>query len=102
MAQRTPANAKNRGAADRRGRRRDEGRRTDRNGEDRREPEEQEGDMDQGGGGENENMGTQEVREAMAEAIWEIEREEQEMEGIKNGERRRAQTEETYDQDPRI
>ena len=40
-------------------------------------------------------MGTQEMREAMAEAIWEIEREEQDMEGGRNGEQRRAQAEET-------
>ena len=31
----------------------------------------------------------------MAEAIWELEREEQEMEGIRNGERRRAHAEAT-------
>jgi hypothetical protein len=35
------------------------------------------------------------MREAMAEAIWEMEREEQEMEGRRNDERRRAQAEET-------
>ena len=35
------------------------------------------------------------MREEMAEAIWEIEREEQEMEGRRNEERRRAHAEET-------
>jgi hypothetical protein len=95
LAEPTPANANNRGATNIRGRRRDVGRGTDRNGEDKREPEEQEGAMEQARGGENENVETQEVREATAEAILEIGREEQETEGRRNGERRRAHAEAT-------
>ena len=64
LAEPTPAYAKNRRALNKRGRRRDEGRGTDRNGEDRREPEAQEGERERGGGGENENVEMQEVREA--------------------------------------
>ena len=54
----TPAKTKNRGAANRSGRRRDEGRGMDGNGENIREPAEQEGDREQGGEGEQENAGT--------------------------------------------
>jgi hypothetical protein len=70
LAQPTPANTKNRGATNRRGRRRDEERGTDRNGEGRRDAEEQECGREQRGEGDNENVGTQELGEAMAEAIY--------------------------------
>ena len=51
----------------------------------------QEGYDEQGGRGDNEVMETQEVREAMAEAIGEMEREEDETGGSGNEEQRRAQ-----------
>jgi hypothetical protein len=95
LAEPTPANAKNKGEANRRSRRRDEQRETGRSGEESREREEQEGYDEQGGRVDNEAMETQEAREAMAEAIREMEREEEETGGSGNEEQRRTQTEST-------
>ena len=102
MAEPTPANVKNRGVANIRRRRRDEGRETGRNGEESREREKEEGYGEQGGRGENEAVETQEVREAMAEAIREIEREEEETEGRGNEEQWRTQTEATRPGPPAV
>ncbi len=78
LAEPTPADAKNKGAADRRIYRRDEGRYTGRREERSSAREGHEGTDEQGRRRENERSKTKQTRRAMAEAIWEIEREEEE------------------------
>jgi hypothetical protein len=78
LAEATPVNAKNRGAANRRRRKRDEGRDTRRNEEGSRAREGQEDREEQGSGEENKASETEELRRVMAEAIGEMEREEEE------------------------
>jgi len=78
LAEPTPSNAKNRGAADRRRRQRGHGNNMARSGR---------GDTANEGEGDNEGQGrgkgsdeseTEEDRRAMAEAVWEMEREDEE------------------------
>jgi hypothetical protein len=77
LAEATPANAKNRGASNKRRRRREEGRETERKWEGSRAREEQEGREEQGSREENEATETEELRRAMTEVIGEMEREEE-------------------------
>ena len=77
LAEATPANAKNRGAANMRRRRRDEGRETGRNEEGSRAREGQEVREEQGSREENEASETEELRRVMSEAIGEMERKEE-------------------------
>jgi hypothetical protein len=78
LTEATPANEKNRGVANMRRPRRDEGEETGRNGEGSRACEGQEGREEQGGRERSEDSETEEVRRAMAEAIKEMERDEEE------------------------
>jgi hypothetical protein len=78
LTEATPASAKKRGATNERRPRRNEGEETGRNGEGSRAGEGQEGREEQGGGEGNEDSETEEVRRAMAEAIRDMERNEEE------------------------
>ena len=76
LAEATTANAKNRGAPNKRRRIRDEGRETERSAEGSRAREGHEGREEEGTREENEASQTEELRSAMEEAIREMEREE--------------------------
>ena len=80
LTEATPANAKNKGAPNKRRPRRIEGEETGRIGEGSRAREGHEGREKHGGGEGNEDSETEEVRRAMAEAIMDMERNEEETE----------------------
>ena len=101
LAEPTPADAKNRRATEKR-RRGDEGRDTSRRGERSSARGGQEGSNEQRRREENEDSETEETRRAMAEAIWEMEGEEEETGHVSRREdnggtegQRRARTEAT-------
>jgi len=78
LAEPTPSNAKNKGAADRRRRRREHGRDTGTSeGGDNAHEGHEENDSQGRGEGSDESE-TEEVRRAMSETIWEMEREDEE------------------------
>ena len=78
LTESTLANAKNRGAANMRSPRRNEGEGTGRSGGGSRAREGQEGREDPGGGEGNDDSKTEDVRRAMAEAIRDMEWNEEE------------------------